>query len=80
MTMSSTRSWLRRTLLAGVFVAAGAATLGSTTAPAQAWCYNYYGYAVPCHVYYYPAYYGHPYWGWGWHHWGWHHWGWHHHW
>jgi hypothetical protein len=78
MTNSSSRSWLRRTLLATAFVAAGAVTLGSTVAPAHAYYYGYYGYPGPYYSYYpYPDYYGYPSvqvgWGWGMHHGWWHH-------
>jgi hypothetical protein len=84
MTNSSSRGWMRRTLLATAFVAAGAATLGSSTPPAQAQYYGYYGYATPYYAYYpyRPYYYGYPGvrvgWGWGRGGWGWGHW--HHHW
>jgi hypothetical protein len=73
---SKTR-WVRRSLMATAFAAAGALTLGVATAPAQA---QYYGgnpyYAAPYYAYpYRPYYYGYGYpaygvglgWGGGWH-------------
>ena len=74
--------WMRRTLTATAFVAAGALTLGGTATPAKAQYYGYYPayYSYPAYSYpaYYPYYYGYPYpyarvgWGWGWRG-GWHH-------
>ena len=63
---------VRRALMAGVFVAAGALTIGAATAPAHAQYYSY-QYSSPYYSnnpyqYGYPAHYGwshwHPYWRW----------------
>ena len=76
-TSSNKPGCVRRALMAGLFVAAGALTIGAATAPAHAQYYSYQNtspyYSNNPYQYGYPAHYGWSYWHpyWRWYHQGW---------